>query len=218
MMPVLKTGDIHTARNDLAAARKEYNRLSIISLVQYQDQAVFKLAELDYFEAKFDSALSILKQFTTNLNTDMANDALELQYFIQENNTSAPQALAEFAKADLLMRQRKYSESLVQFQDIVKHYATALLVDDAMMKIGELHLFLKHPDDAMRAFHFIIDSIQLSILKDRAQFRIAEIYQNILNNRAQAIEAYEKLLAQFPNSLYTEEARKRIRLLRGDNL
>jgi outer membrane protein assembly factor BamD (BamD/ComL family) len=215
---VLKTGDIHVARNDLAAARKAYDRLSTISLVQYQDQAAFKLAELDYFEAKFDSALSILKQFTMNLTTDMANDALELQYFIQENNTSAPQALAEFAKADLLMRQRKYSESLAEFQDIVKHYAAALLVDDAMMKIGALHLSLKHPDEAMRAFHFIIDSIQSSILKDRAQFRIAEIYQNILNNKVQAIEAYEKLLAQFPNSLYAEEARKRIRLLRGDQL
>ena len=215
---ILKIGNIHIARNDLAEARKEYNRLSKISFVVYQDQAAFKLAELDYFEAKFDSALSILKRFDTNLNTDLTNDALQLQYFIQENNTSAPQALIEFAKADLLMRQRKYSESLVQFQDIVKHYSTALLVDDAMMKIGELYLLLKRPHEAMRAFSFIADSIQLSILKDRAQFRIAEIYQTVLNNKAQAIDAYEKLLAQFPNSLYVEESRKRIRLLRGDNL
>jgi tetratricopeptide (TPR) repeat protein len=213
---VLKIGEVQTARNDLAAARKEYDRMSAISLVAYQDQAAFKLAELDYFEAKFDSALSILKRFNTNLNTDLANDGLQLQYFIQENNTSAPQALAEFAKADLLMRQRKYSESLVQFQDIVNHYPTALLVDDAMMKIGELDLFLKHPDEAVKAFRFLVDSIPLSILKDRAQFRIAEICQTVFNNKVRAIEAYEKLLAQFPNSLYAEEARKRIRLLRGD--
>ena len=184
----------------------------------YQDQAAFKLAELNYFEAKFDSALSSLKRFNTNLTTDLANDALQLQYFIQENNNSATQALTEFAKADLLMRQRKYSESLVQFQDIVKHYSTALLLDDAMMKIGELYILLKRPNDAITAFHFIADSIQLSILKDRAQFKIAEICQTVLNNKAQAIEAYEKLLSQFPNSLYAEESRKRIRLLRGDNL
>jgi TolA-binding protein len=215
---VLKIGDIQIARNNLVEARKEYDRLSKISLVVYQDQAAFKLAELDYFEAKFDTALSTLKRFNTNLNTDLTNDALQLQYFIQENNTSAPQALTEFARADLLMRQRKYSESLVQFQDIVKHYSTALLVDDAMMKIGELHLLLKQLHEAITAFHFIADSIQLSILKDRAQLRIAEIYQTVLNNKAQAIEAYEKLLAQFPNSLYAEESRKRIRLLRGDNL
>ena len=215
---MLKIGDIQIARNNLAEARKEYDRLNKISLVIYQDQAAFKLAELDYFETKFDSALSMLKRFNTNLNTDLTNDALQLQYFIQENNTSTPQALIEFAKADLLMRQRKYSESLVQFQDIVKHYSTALLLDDAMMKIGELHVLLKRPHDAITAFNFIADSIQLSILKDRAQFRIAEIYQSVLSNKAQAIQAYEKLLAQFPNSLYTEESRKRIRLLRGDNL
>jgi tetratricopeptide (TPR) repeat protein len=213
---VLKIGEVQTARNDLAAARKEYDRMSGISLVVYQDQAAFKLAELDYYEAKFDSALSILKRFNTNLNTDLANDGLQLQYFVQENNTSAPQALAEFAKADLLMRQRKYSESLVQFQDIVNHYPTALLVDDAMMKIGELDIFLKRPDEAVKAFRFLVDSIPLSILKDRAQFRIAEICQTVFNSKVRAIEAYEKLLAQFPNSLYAEEARKRIRLLRGD--
>jgi tetratricopeptide (TPR) repeat protein len=91
-------------------------------------------------------------------------------------------------------------------------------VDDAMMKIGELYVLLKRPHEAISAFHFIADSIQLSILKDRAQFNIAEICQTVLNNKTQAIEAYEKLLSQFPNSLYVEESRKRIRLLRGDNL
>ena len=215
---LLKIGEVQTARNDLAEARKAYDRLSKISFVVYQDQAAFKLAELNYFEAKFDTALSLLKQFNTNLTTDLANDALQLQYFIQENNTSAPQALTEFAKADLLMRQRKYSESLVQFQDIVKRYSTALLVDDAMMKIGELYIFMQRPNDAMRAFQFIADSIQMSILKDRALFKIAEIYQMVLNNKTHAIDTYEKLLTQFPNSLYAEESRKRIRLLRGDTM
>ena len=214
----LKIGDIQAARNDLASAREEYDQVSKISLVMYQDQAAFKLAELSYFEGKFDTALSILKRFNTNLGTDLANDALQLQYFIQENNNSAPQALKDFAKADLLLRQHKYSESLVRFQDIVKRYSTALLVDDAMMKIGELYVVLKRPQEAMRAFHFVVDSIQLSILKDRAQVQIAEIYQKVLNDKIQAIGAYERLLSQFPNSLYVEEARKRIRLLRGDKL
>jgi tetratricopeptide (TPR) repeat protein len=214
----LRIGDIQTARNDLASARAEYDEVSRSSLVVYQDQAAFKLAELNYFEGKFDTALTLLKHFNSNLGTDLANDALQLQYFIQENNNSAPQALTEFAKADLLQRQHKYSESLVQFQDIVKRYSTTLLVDDAMMKIGELYVVLKRPQEAIRAFHFIADSIQSSILKDRAQFHLAEICQKVLNDKTRAIEAYEKLLSQFPNSLYVEEARKRIRILRGDKL
>jgi len=116
------------------------------------------------------------------------------------------------------MRQHKYAESLVQFQDIVHRSPAALLVDDALMKIGELYFLLKRPHEALMAFRFIVDSVQISIHKDRAQFRIAELYQNDFMNKTQAVEAYEKLLAQFPNSLYAEESRKRIRLLRGDVL
>jgi len=214
----IKAGEIQTARNDLAKARKEFEMIAKIPLVVYQEKAVFKLAELNYFETKFDSSLSLLKQFNTKLGTDITNDALQLQYFIQENITSSLPGLTEFAKADLQMRQRNYSESLNRFQEIIKQYPNALLIDDAMMKIGELNLKLKLTKEAIAALRFIADSIQLSILKDKAQFRIAEIYENILHNKSQAITAYEKLLERFPNSLYAEQARKKIRLLRGDNL
>jgi tetratricopeptide (TPR) repeat protein len=214
----IKNGEVQTARNDIVAARKEFERIAEIPIVIYQDQAVFKLAELNYFEAQFDTSLSLLKRFDTNLNTDLTNDALQLQYFIQENKTSSMPALTEFTKADLQMRQRKYPESLSHFEDIVQQFPTSLLVDDAMMKIGELHLRLKQTNEAIAAFRFIADSIQLSILKDKAQFRIAEISENILHNKAQAITAYEKLLERFPNSLYAEQARRRIRLLRGDGV
>jgi cellulose synthase operon protein C len=213
---MLKIGEVQTARNNIIEARKEYDQLVKMPQIAYQDQAAFKIAELEYYGAGFDTALSILKRFNTKLNTDITNDALQLQYFIQENQSTSPKALTEFAKADLLLRQRKFSESLALFREITKSYPTALLVDDAMMKIGELNLLLKHPDEAIRSFQFVADSIQQSILKDRAQFRIAEIYQSILNNKMLAIESYEKLLTQFPNSLYAEESRKRIRTLRGD--
>jgi outer membrane protein assembly factor BamD (BamD/ComL family) len=86
------------------------------------------------------------------------------------------------------------------------------------MKIGELHLKLKQAHEAIEAFRYIADSIQLSIFKDKAQFRIAEISENVLHNKTDALSAYEKLLERFPNSLYAEQARKRIRLLRGDTI
>jgi tetratricopeptide (TPR) repeat protein len=213
---VLRIGEIYTMRSDIQHARKEYEFLSKLNTVFYQDAAAYKLAELEYFEAKFDSALSYLKRFNTNISTDLANDALQLQYFIKENRSSNPAALIRFAKADLLMKQRKYSESIVQFQETVKYFRSALLADDAMMKIGELNLTLGRPENAITAFRFVIDSVQLSILKDKAMFRIAEIYQAVPASKGQAIDTYEKILIDFPNSLYAEESRRRIRALRGD--
>jgi tetratricopeptide (TPR) repeat protein len=214
----IEIGEVQIARNDLVKARTQFERIAKIPLAVYQDKAVYRLAELNYFETQFDSSLSLLKKFNTKLNTDLTNDALQLQYFVQENKTSSLPGLTEFAKADLQMRQRKYPESLNRFLDITKQYSNALLIDDAMIKIGELYLKLKRTKDAIAAFNFITDSIQLSILKDKAQFRIGEIFENILHNKSQAITEYEKLLEKFPNSLYAEQARKRIRMLRGDGV
>ena len=46
---------------------------------------------------------------------------------------------------------------------------------------------------------------------------LAEIYEVSLNNNAKASEYYQKIIIDFPGSLYVTEARKRFRLLRGDN-
>ncbi len=214
---VLTEGLIHEARNDLPAARKTFERLAFAPAKDFRDQAAFRLAELDYYEAHFDTSLAELRRFDKNLATDLANDALELQYFIQENKGAVPDALAEFAGSDLLIRQRKYSEALSRFQDILRRFPSALLVDDGYMKIGDLYLRMKQPNEALAAFRFVADSLQSSILQDRAEFLIGEVYWKFLKNKAAAIEAYETLLAQHPRSLYVEEARKRIRALRGDN-
>jgi tetratricopeptide (TPR) repeat protein len=213
---LLQIGKIEIARNDLEQARKYFLKLGWFSDVSAQEQAAYFLARIDYYECHFDSALGHLQRFTTSLNSDHANNALQLQYFILENKTSAPQALEEFVRADLLIEQHKYGEALAQFRSISSRYAQTLLLDDALMKSAELCLVLHRYEEALSTFRFVADSLPTSIMNDRAQFRIGETYQT-LHNASAASEAYQKLLAQFPNSLYAEEARKRIRLLRGQN-
>ena len=127
-------------------------------------------------------------------------------------------ALTEYATAELLMRQRKYSEALVHLQTIITKYPGSTLTDDATLKTGELDLLLNNIDSALAVFRTVADEMPTSILRDRAQMRIAEVYERRLKDRPKAIEAYEQLLVRFPASLYVEEARKRIRVLRGDAL
>ncbi len=212
----MKTAEVYVLQNDLTSARNEYQSLLRIPYPTYQQSAQFRIAELDYFGGKFDSTLIDLKPLTANLGSDLSNDALLLQYFVMENKESKPAALGEYAKADLLMRQQKYAESLARFTDIVKTYPTTLLVDDATLRIAELHLLLNQLNEALATFQHIVNDMPESILRDRAQMRIAETFQRILKDKDKAIAAYEQILSKFPNSLYLEQARKRIRQLRGD--
>jgi tetratricopeptide (TPR) repeat protein len=214
---MLRLAEVETAKNDMRRAYQEYEELLRITSEQNRDKVLFRLAELNYFEGKFDSASAMLKRLGSTLRSDEANDALQLLYFIEENKPSG-RALVEFARAGLLVRQRKYSEAVSRLQALTASMPSVSLVDDATLRIAELHLLLNRTEEALSVFRRIAVDMPGSVLRDRAQMRIAEVYENRLKDKAKALEAYEKVLEQFPTSLFAEEARKRIRLLRGDAL
>ena len=54
------------------------------------------------------------------------------------------------------------------------------------------------------------------ILSDDAYFLIGEIFEKHLYQKEQAMEVYQDFLTRYPGSIYTSEARKRFRKLRGD--
>lgn len=62
----------------------------------------------------------------------------------------------------------------------------------------------------------IVEEYPLDILADDAFFTRAEILEQDLRDKEAAQELYRQFLIQFPGSVYTAEARKRYRQLRGD--
>lgn len=214
----LQSARVLTAQNRLGQARLTYLGLRTVALVPVRDAAIFELAELDYFEASFDTAGAVFKVLGEQVRGDLANDALKYRYFIQENVTSAPGALGAFARADLLVRQRKYSEALERFQEVRRLYPTALLQDMTLLRVGELSLAVGRTDSALAAFRFLADSMETSIVRDRALLLSAEVHERVRNDRATALETYEELLERFPASIYAQLSRQRIRILRGDVL
>ena len=144
---------------------------------------------------------------------------MRLLAFLQENSPTSAAALKEFSRADYLSRQRRNTEAIPQFLAVIERNPQALLVDDALMNVGRLQTQAGLYNDAVATFERLLTQFAgTSIALDKAQFSIGEIYQYRLNDKAAAITAYEKLLANFPQSLLSTEARKRIREMRGDSL
>ena len=217
----LRVAEVLTAKGDSTHAAQQ---LTIVAgapdaTPEQIDQANFRLAELEYFNGRFQEASRRLDSLAANLSADFANDALELQAFLQENMNTSPQALAEFAHADFLARQHRNTEAIQLFRDVSTKYAHSLLVDDALMKIGALLSTIGLYDDALAAYEKLLAEYRESSTSlDRAQFRIAEIYQFGLKDKTKAVAAYEQLLAGYPRSILIDQARRRIRSLRGDSL
>ncbi len=213
-------GDIYIAQGKLDNATQKFSAIlfSQSATPLQKNQAQFRLAEVQYFKHNFDSTLQLLQPLIVDLKKDETNDALLLQYFIAENKEGNSDALEKYASAELYVRQKKYSEATTLLNDILEHSSDAPLCDDALLKKAELAIRMHRYNDALLSYQKLLSDFPKSILRDKAQFRIAEVHHFYLNTKAEAVRAYEDILSTYPFSLFADEARKRIRILRGDAL
>jgi len=216
---VLKIGEIHVSRGDTAGARERFHLVATApnALPDQIDQAMFLLAELEYFSGRFSEALERLRDISMNLAADYANDALEMQAFLQQAMGTSPDLLVELARADFLARQRDYGEAAALLRDAAEKGRGLPVADHALLRSAALEEALGRYDAAISTYERLLgESGGSAAALDRAQFHIGEVYEFGLRDAARAIEAYEKLLAEYPESVFGSVARKRIRHLRGD--
>ena len=214
-------GEVWVAKGDIEKAEQKWNRLSGNRGFppDLRQKVSFKLAELDYYRGRFDDAVKKLEEFSQDPLLDFTNDALLLHTLIRENRLPSEEPLRLYARAEFMAKQRKYSEAIESLRKIMTEHAASFLDDEALMNIAMLQTVMENFEQAITSYEQLIaDFGDESVLLDRAQLKIAEIYQFHLRIEQKAIEAYQRLLEQNPNSIYAAQARKRIRQLRGDSI
>jgi tetratricopeptide (TPR) repeat protein len=217
----LKIGQIYVAEGDTGHAAQQYRGVADAkdATPDQSDEATFRLAELDFFAGRIAEAQRYLASLVVNLRADYANDALQLQAFLQDNGSTAPAALAQYGRAEFLTRQKKNTEAIALLEDLVVRMPQALLADDALLRMALLQEDAGLYTEAVGTYTTLLTKFrEHSIFLDRAQFNMGEIYDFGLHDRGAAIAAYEKLLMEYPQSIWVAPARKRIRFLRGDAL
>jgi outer membrane protein assembly factor BamD (BamD/ComL family) len=64
----------------------------------------------------------------------------------------------------------------------------------------------------------LVQNYAYDITADNALFMLAVIYDQHIKDEAKAMAYYQKLITDYPGSLFVVDARKRFRYLRGDNI
>jgi tetratricopeptide (TPR) repeat protein len=181
-------------------------------------EAKFRNAKLSFYIGEFGWALAqldVLKAATSKL---IANDALELSLLISDNieEDSVTIPLSMYAKADLLEFRNRDQDALVVLDSISMLYPMHSIADNVLFKKAEIFSKNGKFDLAAANYSEIIEKYPYDLLADDALFNLAGLYENQLHNKDKAMELYEKILTQFPGSLYVVEARKHFRALRND--
>jgi len=215
----MELADIHVLHGDIWEASLYYMQIETdLKFEPIGHEAKFKNARIFYYDGEFDfaqSQLSVLKESTSKL---IANDALKLSILITDNFglDSNYQAMTWFANADLLVEQHRFDEAFILYDSIIKTYPYHSLGDEILIRKSKA---MQDQGKWSEAIGFLEELLKYNgedILADDALFQLGDIYENHLNNKEKASEYYKTLLFNFKGSLYSVEARKRFRQIRGD--
>ena len=217
----MKLADILVLKGDIWEASLYYMQIDKdFKFEPIGHEAKFKNARIFYYDGEFDfaqSQLSVLKESTSKL---IANDAMQLSLLITDNFgiDSNYTVMSWFANADLLIEQHRYDDAFVLFDSIVKKYPYHSLSDEILLKKSRAMQLQGKWNEAVIYLEDILNYYKEDILADDALFQLGDIFENQLNDKEKAIEYYKRILFDYKGSLYSVEARKRYRTLRGDKI
>ena len=217
----LALADYYLMQGDIWESTLLYSQVEKDFKEEYMGEvARFKNAQLYYYAGNFAWAqeqFDILKAATSRL---IANDAIDMSVFIMDNmgldTTDIP--LKIFSEAELLTLQNKYDEAFSKLDSINTLYPEHSLADDILYQKAKLFVRLKDYDKAISLYQKVYTDYPEEIRADNAIYLLAQLYENQLQNPDEAMALYEKLFIDFSNSSFAVEARKRYRILRGDDI
>jgi len=183
-------------------------------------QAKLKNAKLSYYQSDFNLAkerLDILKRATSR---KISNDAIDLSLLIQNNlfEDSTGNALGAYAAAELLVFQNRYDDAEEKMDSLAEITEAQFLMDEILWLRSDINLKKNEFSKAAANLEILISVYDNRALEDDAIFRLANLYQYHLNQEEKAKNLYQKILLEYPESLYAAEARKRFRNIRGDKV
>ena len=174
-------------------------------------QAKFKNAKLSYYNNDFEWAKSQLDVLRASTSKLIANDAMQLSLLISDNmeEDSTFEMLSLYAAADLMLYRNQLDSASLGFTDISIRSLSHPLLDEVLMQKARIRMKQGRYAEADSLLQQIVDFYDEDILADDAVMMIAEINESKLNNMERARSYYEKLIIDYPASLYVDRARKR---------
>ncbi|MDO7742273.1 MAG: tetratricopeptide repeat protein, partial [Pedobacter sp.] len=217
----LELGDIYVLNQEPWEAILMYEQVA----KEFENQnigneAKYRSARLSFYQGNFTYAKSqadVLKASTAQL---IANDAMNLSLLLSDHlETSADTlALKMFASAELLQFKNLSLPALAKLDSITTKYPQNTLADDILMTKSRIYIKNGEFDKAAVLLNQLVAHPQKNIWTDDALFMLAGLNEVQLNNPEQAKILYQRLITDFPGSMYIAEARKHFRKLRGDNM
>ena len=211
----LKLADIYLYNDEVWEATLLYSQVDkSMKEEPLGHEARFRNAQLRYFIGEFawaETQLNVLKAATSKL---VANDAMSLSLIIGDNleyDTTGTE-LKRLARADYKIYQHKDDQAL-PILDSISVDGNEISKPHALYRLAEIQEKNQDYVLADSLYLQIVSDFPDSYMADDALMRAALLEHQQLKKKDVAKQHYERLIDEYPTSLYTAQAKKNYRKL-----
>jgi tetratricopeptide (TPR) repeat protein len=212
----LELGNIALIEGNLVEAEKNYSAINklITASEDQKNKAIYKLGKVNFYKGNFEEAKKYLSQVLGNLKDNSANDAIELMLLLNPQMNDSSNLLI-YAEAEFLTEQKKFEEAASNYKKLADNQQAFVLHSISAVKYGEMLLAVDNYTESISVLEGVAAEGEKNIYADKAVYLLGKINQYGIKNYMKAEEFYQKLLADYPKSIYADDARAQILLLQN---
>ena len=213
----MKLADIYLLTDEVWEATLLYSQVEkSMKNEPIAHEAKFRNAQLRYFIGEFgwaNAALDVLKAATSKL---VANDAMTLSLTISDNLEYDTVGLKRLARADYYIYQRKYDLANVTLDSVAAYNPNEVSLPNVFYRKAKIAINKGDYELADSLFKRVYEGYTDSYMADEALVEDAQLLENQLNRKEEAMECYSRLFDYYTASVYVAQARKSYRRLRDE--
>ena len=179
------------------------------------DEAKLLKALFSYYNNEIPWALSQFKALRSSTTKLIANDAMSYSILIEENidQDSTYNGLRLFANAEKELEYNNPELAKAYLDTLTSSYIHHPLFDDVFLLKAKINIAVNNFDKAKEYLNESLKKYPYELTADDALFLLSEICLNKTNEKSLAKELLEKIILDYPNSIYVTEARKLLKEL-----
>lgn len=209
----ISRGELNEASSLLSTARVRYGRndKNLLELIDYD------LALIQYYSGDLDSAETLLKVLSVVKDADIANDVLEKNSIVADKYKEEEKTKL-FAAAEYDLVKLDTAAAMDKFEVIINelsNYDTEIWQRSHLV-LSDIYLFRNNIEKSNFYLQEFIKNLPDGVHSDKALFKLGS-NKVLQSENEKAIEIFSRILIDFPNSIYLDRARLKIRELRGES-
>ncbi len=174
------------------------------------DEAKLLKALFSFYNNEIPWALSQFKALRSSTTKLIANDAMSYSILIEENidQDSTYNGLRLFANAEKEIEYNNLSLAKQYLDSINSSYLYHPLFDEVLILRAKISILEKEFEQAKEYLKESLKKYPYELTADDALYILSDIYLNQTKEISLAKETLEKIIIDYPNSIYVIEARK----------